>query len=118
MNKKDPFLQRLRRICLALPETDEVVTWGHPTFRAAGKTFAVYEEYKGVPSLAFKAGLAGQPGLLEEPRFYRTPYIGNRGWVSLDVRRKVDWDEVRALVESSYRLVAPPRLARAIGARR
>ena len=41
--KEDRVLERLRAICLALPETDEVRTWGHSTFRARKKAFAVLE---------------------------------------------------------------------------
>lgn len=111
MKTKDAFLERLRTICLALPEAEEVVTWGHPTFRTGCKTFAVYETYKGIPSLAIHAGVA-QPALLEDARFYRTPYVGHRGWVSLDTRAPIDWNEVRALVEQSFRSVAPARLRR------
>ena len=32
--------------------------------------------------------------------------IGQRGWLSLRVAGRVDWDEVRALVHGSYRIVA------------
>jgi len=45
-------------------------------------------------------------------RFYLPAYIGPKGWVALrlDVGA-VDWDEVAELVATSYRLVAPKRLA-------
>src|SRR5262249_14129904 len=36
----DPAIDRLRAICLALPETTEKVAWGEPTFRVRGKLFA------------------------------------------------------------------------------
>jgi predicted DNA-binding protein (MmcQ/YjbR family) len=54
-----------------------------------------------------KALVAAQPG-----RFYLPAYIGPKGWVALrlDVGA-VDWDEVAELVATSYRLVAPQRLA-------
>ena len=112
--KESAFLKRLRAVCLALPEAEETVTWGHPTFRAGRKTFAVYETYKGIPSLAIYAGPAAQPALLDDPRFYKTPYIGHKGWVSLDTRHPVRWAEVRALVEQSYLGVVPPRLRRTL----
>jgi len=44
-------LARLRPLALALPESAETVSFGHPTFRVRGKTFAVLETYKGVLSL-------------------------------------------------------------------
>ena len=114
MTTEDAFLKRLRKICLSLPEVKEVVTWGHPTFRAGKKDFAVYEEYKGRPCLAFQAGLAGQQALLGDPRFYRTPYIGNRGWMSLYVDQPLDWNEIRELLLHSYRLVALKRMLKAL----
>ena len=43
---EEGVLERLRRICSALPDTTETVTFGHPTFKAAGKTFTVLETYK------------------------------------------------------------------------
>jgi predicted DNA-binding protein (MmcQ/YjbR family) len=118
MSKSDPFLTRLRQICFALPEVQEVVTWGHPTFKAGKKTFAVYEEYKGIPSLAVSTGLDAQAALIRDPRFYVTPYIGSKGWTSLRVDGRVRWSEVRALVVASYRLAAPPRLVGALSPRK
>jgi predicted DNA-binding protein (MmcQ/YjbR family) len=114
MKTEGDFLKRLRKICLSLPEVKEVVTWGHPTFRAGKKDFAVYEEYKGRPCLAFQAGLAGQQALMGDPRFYRTPYTGHRGWMSLYVDQPLDWNEIRELVLRSYRLVALKRMLKAM----
>jgi len=38
-------LDRLREICLALPETSEKVSWGDvPTFRVRDKIFAQFED--------------------------------------------------------------------------
>ncbi len=35
-------LEKLRAVCLALPEAHEVEAWGEPTFRAKHKLFAMY----------------------------------------------------------------------------
>ncbi len=106
----DAVLRKLRQICLALTKTAEVAAWGHPNFRVANKTFAVLEEYKGKLSIAFKVAKEHQYLFLKDPRFYRTPYIGQHGWVSLITEGPVNWNEVRQLVSDSYRLVAPPRI--------
>ncbi|UFU06382.1 MmcQ/YjbR family DNA-binding protein [Ruania halotolerans] len=37
----DPYLDRVRQLCLAFPEAEEKVSHGRPTFRAA-KVFTVY----------------------------------------------------------------------------
>jgi predicted DNA-binding protein (MmcQ/YjbR family) len=47
-------LKRLRKVCLSLPETSETVKWGHPTFVAGQKMFAVLDEYRGRPCIAFR----------------------------------------------------------------
>jgi ketoreductase len=45
-------LQKLRSLCLALPEAKEIEAWGHPTFRAGKKMFAGFGEQDGDLSLA------------------------------------------------------------------
>jgi hypothetical protein len=47
------LLSRLREICLALPEVRETTKWGHPTFQAAKKMFAVLDRYGGKACVAF-----------------------------------------------------------------
>jgi len=109
-------LSRLRAICLALPEASEKEAWGDPTWRVRGRIFAMQKgNYKGGrPSLWLKAPegyhsilVAGGPG-----RFFVPPYVGHKGWIGvyLDGRR-IDWDELNALIRRSYRLVAPKRVS-------
>lgn len=42
MADSDPVLEKLRRICLALPNTKETMTWGSPHFRVGEKIFTGY----------------------------------------------------------------------------
>ena len=95
----------MREICSALPEVQEVKTWGHPTFKAGTKTFAVLERYNGHLCICFKATLPLQQLLIEDPRFFKTPYIGKQGWVSLIADKPPNWREVRQLIKESYALV-------------
>ena len=99
------MLAKLREICLALPDAKEVRTWGHPTFQAGKKTFAVLEEYKGHLCICFKATLPLQQLLIEDPRYFKSPYIGNQGWVSLIADTPTNWREVRQLVRESHKLI-------------
>ena len=100
------LLTRLRKICSPLPDASETVSWGHPTFQVAGKTFAVFEQYKGELGLALKVEKELLAVFLKDPRFYLTPYIGKRGWVTLRMNAKqINWKEVREMVRGSYRLV-------------
>lgn len=99
------ILVKLREICLALPKTSETTTFGHPTFQVGTKTFTVLETYKGELSICVKVGKKMQPVFLEDSRFYRTPYVGQHGWVSLRARTKLNWKEITELVRGSYELV-------------
>src|SRR5215467_11294802 len=104
MDEKN-ILLKLREICLALPKTSETVTFGHPTFQVGTKTFSVLETYKGELSICVKVGKKMQPVFLEDDRFYRTPYVGQHGWVSLRANTKLNWKEIEGLVQGSYELV-------------
>jgi predicted DNA-binding protein (MmcQ/YjbR family) len=103
-------LDRLRQICDALPGTSEVVAWGHPNFKVANRTFAAFEKYKGQWAIAFKAERAHQEFLVgKDEQFYLSPYAGKHGWVSMKLDPGVDWAQVRALVNESYRLTVAKR---------
>ena len=105
----DPVLKKLRQICLALPETSEVKTWGHPTFRVGKRTFAVFEQYRGQWCICFKTEKQHKDLFLNDHRFFSTPYIGKHGWLSPRVEGAPDWTEVKELILESYRLVAPAK---------
>jgi predicted DNA-binding protein (MmcQ/YjbR family) len=107
MSRPDQILERLRKLCLSFPEVSEVEAWGHPNFRAGKKTFAVFERYRGRPSIAFKVEDGMQEVLIDEVQFFRTPYLGNRGWVSVWVDGDPDWKLVKDLVRRSYRIMMP-----------
>ena len=42
-------------------------------------------------------------------RFYRPKYLGPSGWVGVRLEGKVDWAEIRFLLEQGWRMVAPKR---------
>jgi len=50
--------------------------------------------------------------LLKDPRFYETPYVGKKGWVSMKVKPETlkRWSEVEKLLLESYRTVALERM--------
>ena len=114
-------IDRLRAICLALPESTEKVAWGEPTWRVGGKLFAQLDNHHhGADHLAvwLPAPLGEQESLifLDPERFFRPPYVGQRGWVGARIDRRPDWALVVALVKQAYREVAPPRLCVAVAA--
>jgi predicted DNA-binding protein (MmcQ/YjbR family) len=111
------LFDRIRRICLSLPEAKEVQAWGHPTFRAPKKLFAAMgAEKDGSAALGLLVGFDRQEELLKDPRFFPTPYAAHRGWVSMRLRPRMDWAEVTALATEAYRQVAHGRLIKLLDA--
>lgn len=103
---------KLRKICLALPDAYEVETWGEPTFRTAkGKIFCMQQRDGTRKNIWFKAPPGSQQILVEAAPdvFFRPPYFGHKGWVGMWLDADTDWAEVKALIERSYGMVAPKR---------
>jgi predicted DNA-binding protein (MmcQ/YjbR family) len=106
-------IDRLRAICLALPEAAEKEAWGDPTFRVHDKIFAMYKPGAGRQSFWCKAPAGSQAVLVgADPRlFFVPPYVGHKGWIGMRLDVKLDWKEVEVVLKRSYRLAAPKRLA-------
>jgi len=102
-------LQRVRQYCLALPETSEVSSWGHPSFKAGRRVFVTFEWIDGRPSIAFRLEPMDVQLLLRRKDFFETPY-GRGRWVSVRADRPLDWNLVARLIEQSYRAVALKRM--------
>jgi predicted DNA-binding protein (MmcQ/YjbR family) len=106
MARKGAPLERLRAICLGLPDTKETPTWGEPHFRVGEKIFAGYGEKDGRATIGFKLTKPHAEAVINDPRFERAPYVGKHGWVSMDATRVTSWDDVAAMVLESYTLIA------------
>lgn len=106
----------VRELCLALPETSEVLSHGAPDFRVRGKTFASFlinhhgdgriALWLALPDGAQAALVAEKPG-----HYFVPPYVGHRGWVGLRLDQGLSWREVGERVREAWDKVAPPKLA-------
>lgn len=111
-------LERLRGICLSLPEVEERLSHGEPTWFIRGKkSFGNmdshhhgakhYGAWFAAPFGAQDAMISARPGV-----FFRPPYVGHRGWIGVRLdAAELDWDELEAVVRDAYRCVAPAKLA-------
>ncbi len=111
-------LTRLRKLCLALPESHEVEAWGAPTFRVRNKLFAMHaaaDSHHGDGREAVWVKAAhGNQGLMvaaAPKRFFVPPYVGPSGWVGVWLNARTDWAELDELLRDAWRLTAPKRLA-------
>jgi predicted DNA-binding protein (MmcQ/YjbR family) len=110
-------LERIRALCLAMPEAFEIEAWGHPTFRVGsgrGKIFCTAAVDGS--SLTAKADPLERDALLaDEERFFVPAYVGHKGWVGVHCDDdRADWEEIAELIATSYCLIAPKRLAASV----
>jgi hypothetical protein len=116
---REQILERIRRICLELPETSERLSHGAPTFFVRGKRafLMVMTDHHGDGRFAIwcAAPEGIQQALVEaDPeRFFVPPYVGHRGWLGLRLERALDWDEFAGIAEDAYAEVAPAKLVEA-----
>src|ERR671918_2855768 len=94
-------LQRLRKLCLALPGAHEVEAWGEPTFRVKNKIFAMYAAANnhhgaGHHSIWLMSTPVNQSLMVKAKpkRFFVPAYVGAYGWVGVRLDGRVNWREV------------------------
>ena len=115
----DPLV-KIREAALDLPETEERLSHGQPTFFVAGKQFAQFRNnHHGdgrVVVCVRISSLDEQAILLEAaPDTYSKPaYLPS--WISINLAGPdVDWGHVSDRVAASWELAAPRRLLEAGG---
>jgi hypothetical protein len=117
-------LERVRAACLALPEVQERLSHGAPSFFVRGKRcfVMVMDDHHGdgrfalwcaAPEGMQHALVAGDPG-----SYFVPPYVGHRGWIGVRLDRALAWDEIAGAIEDAWLEVAPKRLADAFAAGR
>jgi hypothetical protein len=117
--ERERTLQRLREICLGLPETSERLSHGAPTFFVREKRafLMVLTNHHGDGRFAiWCAAEEGTQGMLVEAdpeRFFVPPYVGRRGWLGARLDRGIDWEELAGIAEDAYAAVAPAKLVEA-----
>ena len=108
------LLDRVRKLCLALPEAFELEAWGHPTFRVgSGRGRMFCTAAADGSSITVKADPGEREALLAQGEpFYLPAYVGDKGWLGVRLDEPgVDWEEVAELIATSYCLIGPKRLA-------
>jgi hypothetical protein len=114
-------LARMRRLCLDLPEVEERLSHGAPTFFVRGKRafVMVLRNHHGDGRFAIWCAAAdGMQDMLvaaDPERFFVPPYVGHRGWLGLRLDRALDWEAIAGIVEDAFAEVAPARLLEALG---
>ncbi|MDP9360350.1 MAG: MmcQ/YjbR family DNA-binding protein [Acidobacteriota bacterium] len=112
----DAALALVRNICLSLPETEEKIAWGAPTFRVHGRLFVMFaNDHHGDGRIA--AWCAAPPGAQQDlvaadpKHFFVPPYVGVGGWLGIRLDTKLSKGAIAALIEQGYRTIAEKRAA-------
>ena len=110
----EKHIERVRRLCLALPETWEKLSHGEPTFFVKKRVFAmcsINHHNDGHIAVTIPAAIGVQAALIEtEPKkFYRPPYVGPAGWIGIELPRVSD-KELAAHLREAWKLIAPEKL--------
>jgi hypothetical protein len=105
---------RVRAICMALPEVTERLSHGVPAFFATKQFLALMSEGHHdhhFAHLVCAAPLGAQQELIAmaPDRIFRPPYVGARGWIGVHLDGIPDLDEIEMFCEDAYRAVATKR---------
>src|SRR5882724_9790449 len=110
----DVHLERVRRICTAMPETTEKLSHGEPTFFVRKKVFAMFSNnhhHDGHVAVWLPATPGIQEALIEmSPKtYFRPPYVGVRGWVGIELDCISD-EDLAGHITDAWQLIAPKKL--------
>jgi len=106
-------LDRVRRLCLALPNTWEKLSHGEPTFWVGKKMFVSFanaDNHHGAGRHAIwcNSTHATQDLLITRSptRYFSPPYVGPSGWVGIYLDGKPDWSEVANRLAHAHELAS------------
>src|SRR5215468_6382989 len=100
-------LDWVRDFCLSLPHTTEDIQWGNDLlFRVVRKIYCVMPlEPQVAVKLSFKCTPEKFAELVEIEGIIPAPYMARNQWVALVDMNALRRDELKEVIENSYRLV-------------
>ncbi len=107
-------VERVRSLCLALPDVTERESHGSPAFFVRKQFVAVWpngHHAHHFPHLWCAAAPGAQSDLMavSPDRIFKPPYVGVRGWIGVRLDGDVDYEEIEMFCEDAYRCVATKR---------
>lgn len=107
-------LERVRRLCLALPETGERLSHGEPTFFVHKKVFVMFannHHADGHIAVWLPAPPGAQAALIAKApqTYFKPPYVGGRGWLGIELACITN-EDLSFHIQVAWELTAPKRL--------
>jgi hypothetical protein len=114
--KKKPYarqLQRVRKICLGLPDVSEKLSHGEPTFFVKKRVFAMCStnhHNDGHVAVLLPAPPGLQEALIDEApgTYYRPPYVGVSGWIGVELDQ-VNEEVLEAHIRQAWQFIVNKR---------
>jgi len=102
-------LDRVRRICMALPETTEKISHGEPTFFVRKRVYCMFSDNHhndGHVAVMVPTPPGYQATLIRTSpdKYYYPPYVGVAGWIGIELAHISDEDLGQHLLEA-WRLI-------------
>jgi predicted DNA-binding protein (MmcQ/YjbR family) len=102
-------LERLRKVCMAMPGAIEKISHGEPTWFAGanGKVFAMFDNHHhGAPHVSvwiptpheIQEFLVGS----DPSSYFVPPYVGKKGWTGVVLDTGPDWKVVEDLLHTAF----------------
>lgn len=99
-------IEALRKYCLSLPHTTEIVQWGNDLlFRIGGKMNAVVGLESSEGGVAFKCTPDEFAQLTERDGIIPAPYLARYHWVQVRDSDALTQTELKRLLRDSYQMV-------------
>jgi hypothetical protein len=105
----EEHLARVRRICLALPETTEKTSHGAPTFFVHKRVYCMFaNNHHNDGHIAVWA--PAEPGLqatllkTSPEKYFYPPYVGGGGWIGIELARVSD-DELGEHLTEAWKMI-------------
>src|SRR3712207_900090 len=104
-------LEKMREICLSLPDTREGDHFGETAFYVKGKLFATCGEKHGACEITFGLEPDHAAALVANDSRFK-PYPRDKRGVVLDAAKVKSWSELEPLLRESYELRKPSKAPR------
>ena len=112
--------EAVRKVCLSFPEAEETDSHGMANFKIRGKTFATYainHHGDGRVALWLEAPSGSQAHHIEMDgdHYFRPQYVGPKGWLGVELNKKLSWESIVQRVREAYEKAAPAELVNTLG---
>ncbi len=111
MATAEEALEKMREICLALPDTREGDHFGETAFYVKDKLFASCGDKHGVCEITFGLEPDHAAALVKSDSRFK-PYPRDKRGVVLEAAKVKNWSEVKTLIRESYELRKPSKSPR------